>query len=362
MTRCDSHILWFADLGHDSWSLVGGKNASLGEMMRCGVRVPAGFALTTDAFDEFLERDGLRGAIHDVLGGLGPKDPTAVEEASTKIRALIEAAPLSPSLEAELVTCYAALAEQIGTPNPPVAVRSSGTGEDTVEASFAGQAETYLWVEGPESLVLHVRRCWSSLYTAQAISYRAEMGFPPESSSISVGIQSMVDSRVAGVMFTLSPISGDPGKIVVEGSWGLGVSVVGGEVTPDDYWVDKVTLEILRRSVSRKHVKYVPDPGAGGVACVEVPAQDQEIPCLRDEEVIELARLGKALERSYGSALDIEWAIDQRLPFPDNVMMLQCRPETVWSNRPVEPIVRPKASALDCVLGAVLPAPRRGGS
>jgi pyruvate,water dikinase len=354
-----SHILWFDDLGHDSWSLVGGKNASLGEMIRRGVRVPPGFAVTTDAFDAFLEHAGLRQPIHEALGGLDYHDAAAVEMASAQIRRLIESAPFPESLEEELAASYAALADKLGTSRPPVAVRSSGTAEDTVEASFAGQAETYLFVEGPESLTVHTRRCWSSVYTASAISYRAKMGFPADSVSISVGVQSMVDSRVAGVMFTLSPVSGDRSKIVVEASWGLGLSVVGGEVTPDDYWVDKVTLGILRRSICRKLVKYVPDPGAGGVACVEVPPEQQEIPCLSDEEVTELARLGKALEASYGSARDIEWAIDARLAFPDNVLMLQCRPETVWSNRPVEPTAHARASTLEYVLGAMLPSSRR---
>lgn len=353
-----SHILWFEELGEDSVSLVGGKNASLGEMMRRGVRVPSGFAVTTDAYDMFIEHAGLGGPIHEALWGLDPHDATAVELASVKIRRLIESAPLPRSLEDELAVSYSALGEKLGTPRPQVAVRSSGTGEDTVEASFAGQAETYLYVEGQESLALHTRRCWSSLFTAQAISYRARLGFPPDSASISVGVQSMVDSRVAGVMFTLSPVSGDRSKIVVEASWGLGLSVVGGEVTPDDYWVDKVTLGILRRSICSKLVKYVPDP-AGGVACVDVPPEQREMPCLTDGEVTEIARLGKVLEASYGSARDIEWAIDARLRFPDNILMLQCRPETVWSNRPVEPTARSRASGLDYVLGAMLPTPRQ---
>ena len=358
MVTGTSHILWFDDLAEGSWSLVGGKNASLGEMMRRGVRVPPGFAVTTDAYDTFIEHAGLRQPIHEALSGLDYHDAVAVELASAEVRRLIESAPLPRSLEDELAASYAALGEKLGTPRPSVAVRSSGTGEDTVEASFAGQAETYLYVEGRESLAVHTRRCWSSLFTAQAISYRARMGLPADSISISVGVQSMVDSRVAGVMFTLSPVSGDRSKIVIEASWGLGLSVVGGEVTPDDYWVDKVTLGILRRSICHKLVKYVPDPGAGGVACVDVPPEEQGVPCLSDEEVTELARLGKALEASYGSARDIEWAIDARLAFPDNVLMLQCRPETVWSNRPVEPTAHARASSLDYVLGAMVPTPR----
>ncbi len=362
MAASRPHILWFGDLGHESWHLVGGKNAGLGEMMRRGVRVPPGFALTTVAFDAFLEHAGLRRAIRRSLEGLDPHDPNAIDGASAEIRELMESAPLPGAVEEDLAASYAVLAEKLGTPRPPVAVRSSATAEDTAEASFAGQQESYLCVAGPESLALYARRCWSSLYTSQAISYRLEIGSAADSASISVGVQSMVDARVAGVMFTISPISGDPSKIVVEASWGLGLCVVGGEVTPDDYWVDKVTLGILRRSICRKHVKYVPDPRTGGVARLEVPAAEQQIPCLSDEEVLELARLGKALEASYGSALDIEWAIDARLDFPESVMMLQCRPETVWSNRPVEPITHARANTLDYVLGALMPRARPGSS
>ncbi|MHB8244291.1 MAG: PEP/pyruvate-binding domain-containing protein [Acidimicrobiales bacterium] len=356
------YVLWFDDLGRESCSLVGGKNAGLGEMMRNGVRVPMGFALTTEAYDAFVEHAGLRPCIHRALEGLDPHEPDGLDAASAEIRSRIEEVAFPNSIEEALGASYAALGTRLGTSLPPVAVRSSATAEDTAEASFAGQQETYLWVEGLESLALHARRCWSSLYTAQAISYRAEMGFPPGSASMSVGVQSMVDARAAGVMFTVSPVSGDRSKIVLEASWGLGLGVVGGEVTPDNYWVDKVTLGILRRSVCRKHLKYVADPRAGGVACVEVPLHEQEVPCLSDEEVTELARLGKQLEVSYGAALDIEWAIDARLPFPEAVVMLQCRPETVWSNRPVEPVAHVAASPVDYVLGAIMPHARSSKS
>jgi pyruvate, water dikinase len=354
MAAQDSHILWFRDLGHESRPLVGGKNASLGEMMRVGVRVPTGFALTTRAYDAFLEHAGLRPHIHAALGGLDHEDTDAVEEVSRRLRSLIEGATLPGSVEQELRDSYAALAAETLTTAPPVAVRSSATAEDLEGASFAGQQETFLWVRGPESLGHHALRCWSSLFTAEAITYRARMGFPPESVSISVGVQRMVDARVAGVMFTLNPINGDPSKIVIEASWGLGLSVVGGEVTPDDYWVDKVTLDVIKRSICQKAIKYVPHPGGSGVARVDVPADAQGTACLSDQEVVELARLGKALEGTYGSPRDIEWAIDDQLPFPDNVLMLQCRPETVWSQRAAAPLAAPQPARVDYVVGALL--------
>ncbi len=355
-----SHILWFQDLRPEARSLVGSKNASLGEMMREGLRVPSGFALTTLAYDAFIENAGLRPRIHTALGGLDPEDTGAVEAISRGLRAEIERATLPRSVAEELRLSYAVLAEEACTPTPPVAVRSSGTAEDMAGASFAGQQDTYLWVQGVESLASHTLRCWSSLFTPQAISYRARMGYPPEAVSMSVGVQRMVDARVAGVMFTVNPLNGDPSKIVIEASWGLGLSVVGGEVTPDDYWVDKVTLGVIRRNVCRKATKYVRDPAGGGVSVVAVPEPAQAVPCLTDGEVIELARLGKALEVVCGSARDIEWAIDEVLPSPDNVLLLQCRPETIWSRRRAEPLVAPKATGIDYVLGAMLgPPPRK---
>ena len=354
-----SHIIWFRDFVPEARPLIGGKNASLGEMMRGGLRVPSGFALTTLAYDAFIEHAGLRPRIHAALGGLDPEDTAAVEEISRELRAQIERATLPHSVAEELRQSYAVLAEESRTPTPPVAVRSSATAEDMEGASFAGQQETYLWIQGAESLAYHALRCWSSLFTPQAITYRARMDFPLESISMSVGVQRMVDARVAGVMFTLNPLNGDPSKIVVEASWGLGLSVVGGEVTPDDYWVDKVTLTVIRRNICHKAIKYVPDPAGGGVSIVDVPEAAQAAPCLTDEEVVELATLGKALEVTSGSARDIEWAIDEVLPFPANVLLLQCRPETIWSRRVAEPLVKPKSSGLDYVLDALLSTQRR---
>lgn len=353
-----TYVLWFRDLGREARSLVGGKNASLGELMKAGVRVPSGFALTSHAYESFLARGGLRRAIDAALAPVDPTDQLALERASLLVREMMEATPLPEDVEAALTASYGALAEEARRTEVPVAVRSSATSEDSAAASFAGQQETYLWVHGARSLARHTRRCWSSLYTPQAISYRARLGLPPDSASMSVGVQRMVDARVAGVMFTLNPLNGDLSKIVIEASWGLGLSVVGGEVMPDRYWVDKVTLDVIQRTIAAKTLQYVPAPG-GGVARAEVPLAMQEIACLSDAEVAELALLGKAIERSYGSPRDIEWAIDGNLPFPDNVLMLQCRPETLWSRRRAEPLVEPRASPLDYVTDALLARLRR---
>lgn len=357
------YVLWFRDLGREARSLVGGKNASLGELMQAGVRVPPGFALTSRAYEAFLAGAGLGREIGAALASVDTGDEAELERTSRRLRALIEVTPLPDDVERELVASYRALADEAGTPDPPVAVRSSAMLEDSAEASFAGLQDTYLWVHGERSLARHALRCWSSLYTPQAISYRARLGLPPDAALMSVGVQRMVDARAAGVMFTLNPLNGDLSKIVIEASWGLGTAVVGGEVMPDRYWVDKVTLDVLQRTISSKAVRYLRAEG-GGVIRADVPPRLRDVPCLSDEEVAELALLGKAIERSYGSPRDIEWAVDGSLPFPDNVVMLQCRPETVWSRRAATPLVTPKEKPLDYVTEAMISLlrGRRGSS
>ncbi len=357
-----AYVRWFTDLRADAWPLVGGKNAGLGELLHAGLRVPAGFALTTHAYECFLERGGIRWTIQHTLAAVDPEDTAGLEAASGRVRRLIEETPLPAEVEAEVLTSYADLARHCRTPDPPVAVRSSATGEDSAQASFAGQQETYLWVQGGRGVAEHTRRCWSSLYTPQAIAYRARMGVPNVAASMSVGVQQMVDARVAGVLFTLNPLNGDRSKIVVEASWGLGVSVVGGEVTPDEYWVDKVTLDLIRRTISPKTTQYLPAPRASGVTCEPVPADLHLVPCLRDEEVVELARLGKLVEQHHGAPRDIEWAIDRYLPFPEGVLLLQSRPETVWTRREAVPIARPRASSLEYVTDVLLGASRSAAS
>ena len=347
------YILPFRDLGREARSLVGGKNASLGALLRAGARVPPGFALTIHAYESFLEHAGLRDRLRSTVSSADPADSEALERASRSARELIEGAAVPADLALALRTSYESLADELGTADLPVAVRSSAIAEDSAEASFAGQQETFLWVRGADSLARQTLRCWSSLYTPQALAYRAQLGYPLDGAAMGVAVQSMVDARVAGVMFTLNPTSGDVATIVIEASWGLGTTVVGGEVTPDEYWIEKVTLAVLRRTIATKTAQDVAAEG-GGVAREAVPAPLQDVPCLTDDEVRELARLGKIMERDAGSVQDIEWAIDRRLAFPESVLLLQCRPETVWSRRVARPLIEPKATALDYVTDAML--------
>jgi pyruvate,water dikinase len=230
-----------------------------------------------------------------------------------------------------------------------VAVRSSATMEDLEDASFAGQQESYLGVRGAGDVVAAVRRCWASLFMPQALVYRAHMGLAAVEPRMSVGVQEMVDARVAGVTFTLNPVNGDRSKIAVEVCWGLAQSLVNGEITPDRYLVDKVTLGILTRSIASQDTEERLDATRGEVVSVPVPAERRELPCLADEDVVEIARLAKRLERTQGRPLDIEWAVGPGDRFGEAVRLVQARPETVWSRRAPVPIVPPLARPLDYI-------------
>ncbi len=234
-------------------------------------------------------------------------------------------------IEAAIIDAYKKLSEKTRVVDVFVAVRSSATAEDLPDASFAGQQETYLNVRGADELIEKTVKCWSSLFTPRAIFYRTQKGFRHEDVLISVGVQKMVNSKAAGVAFTLNPVTGDRSQIVIEGNWGLGESVVSGSVTPDLYVIDKKTLKIVDKKIAKKTVEYVRDPKTGKTIHAEVPEERQEIPCLTDEEVRRLAELAKKIEEHYGRPQDIEWAIDKDLPFPENVFIVQSRPETVLS-------------------------------
>ncbi len=326
-------IIWFEELQKEDIPLVGGKCANLGEMINAGIPVPPGFAVTAYAYKKFIEESGIAEKIYDILDETikDPKDPKQYEEASKKIRSLIESTPMPKNIEDEILRAYRELNKRLGLKEVFVAVRSSATAEDLPGASFAGQQDTYLNIRGEKELLDSVRKCWSSLFTPRAIFYRTEKGFRHERVLISVAIQKMVNSRSAGVMFTLHPVTGDRNKIVVESVWGLGEAIVSGAVTPDHFEVDKTSLKIIAKSTAKKTVEYVRDAKTGKTIHVEVPPERQEAPSLTEEEVIELARIGKKIEEHYGVPQDIEFAVDKELTFPNNIFIVQSRPETVWS-------------------------------
>jgi pyruvate, water dikinase len=326
-----AYTLWFDEYEDDHRPLVGGKNASLGAMMRAGLPVPPGFALTTEAY-EILRQPELQAAVNGRLTEADHRDPVEMQQVSKIVRGLIEAATLPADIEQAIRDCYAALCAYCETDDVPVAVRSSATAEDLPDASFAGQQDTYLWVCGAGAVLDHVKRCWSSVFTDRAIAYRERTGHDHDVISMSVGIQKMVEPKAAGVAFTLNPSDGDRSQIAIDASWGLGEAVVSGEVTPDNFMVDKVLFEIVSRTISPKTVEY--RINGQRVEVAEVPPDRQMASCLTDEEIKQVARLARRAEKHYGCPQDIEWAVDECLPDGENVVLLQSRPETVWSNRP----------------------------
>ncbi len=336
-------ILNFKNADKTSLPLVGGKNASLGEMIKAGIRVPPGFAVTTDSYQTFITDTGIGDAIFTLLADLDVDDVEALNNASVSIQKLMNNAAMPQHVLEAIQENYGKLCLSCGTDTLPVAVRSSATAEDLPTASFAGQQDTYLWIEGADKVVESVKRCWASLYTPRAISYRVKNNFPHEKVLISIGVQKMVNSKAAGVMFTLNPTNGDPSKVVIEGSWGLGETVVSGSVTPDKFVVDKVIMEVSDKTISFKHIECVYNAEKGGVIDADVDPDRQKKCCLEDREVIELVQMAKHIEKHYGRPMDIEWAIDQDVPFPENVFIVQARPETVWSQKKKESVIGKKS-------------------
>lgn len=329
---------------------AGGKGASLGELERAGLRVPPGFVVTAAAFERFLAAADPRRELRSRIERLDPDDSAALAAAAVEARRRIESFAIPADLARSIADAYAELCRD--DREAPVAVRSSATAEDSEDASFAGLQDTYLWVRGAAAAATMVRRCWASLYGEASVSYRRRRKLSEDDVAMGVVVQRMVRARCAGVMFTCSPTTGDRSVIAVEASWGLGSALVSGEVTPDRYAVNKVTLEILSRTMSAKTVRHVPLP-QGGVGAEEVPEDDQLRACLTDDELKELARLGLRVESHYGKPQDIEWAIEDGAESPASVYLLQSRPETVWASRRAEPIARPKATAFDHVAAAL---------
>ncbi len=351
---------WFEECDLESIPLVGGKNGSLGELIKAGIPVPPGFAVTTEMYQRFLDEGGIREEILKCAESVRHDDTSSGEAASRKIRQIIEQTPVSLDIEDYVGEFYRQLSKKSQVPAVPAAVRSSATAEDLPDASFAGQQDTFLWIRGIDDIIKHMRKCWSSLFTARAMAYRAKMGFAHDQVAISVGIQKMVNSWTAGVMFTLNPANGDTSTIVVDANWGFGESVVSGECTPDNFVVNKVTLEIIKRTISPKECLYTTNPETHAVERHEIPEERRTNQCIIDDDIISLARIGKRIEQHYCKAMDIEWAIDKDLPAAGRVMIVQSRPETVWSTKEVEPVCKPGASVLEHIVAGLVAGKKIG--
>jgi len=352
-SRKEKRILWFEELTKNDIPLVGGKNANLGEMTQAKIPVPPGFAITAHAYYEFITKTGIAEKIYKIIDETvtDVNDPKQYDEASKKIRRLIESTPMPTEIEKSIRDAYDELNKQTDMDEVFVAVRSSATAEDLPDASFAGQQETFLNVRGADDLIDNTIKCWSSLFTPRAIFYRNEKGFKHEQVLISVGVQKMVNAKAAGVIFTLDPVTGETDKIVIEANWGLGESVVSGSVTPDHYVVDKQTLNLVDKKVTQKTVEYIRDSETGKTIHANVPRDRQEQPCLTDEEIKRLAEISRTIEDHYGKAQDIEFSVDRDLTFPQNIFIVQSRPETVWTLKKEAPAVeKPKPLAAPTTL------------
>jgi pyruvate,water dikinase len=332
----------------------GGKSANLGELLAAEIPVPPGFALSTAAFATFVRDAGLQDSIDRALAGIDGGDVATIARASGAIAEAMREAPVPASVRDEVVARYAGLGED----SPPVAVRSSAVGEDSQDATFAGQQETYLWVRGAENVCEALRDCWVSLYSPPAISYRLRLGDRGATPAPAMGVtvQSMVDAEVSGVMFTCNPVSGDPSMVAINASWGLGLAVVGGEVTPDEYLVSKVTREVVREHVHDKDVQYVPDSGGSGAIRVAIPDDKREQRCLDQPALERLVDVARRIERYFGSHQDIEWALAR--DSDGELFVVQTRPVTAMAKK----AGKPKAeSALSLIMSTFGATPRSDG-
>ncbi|MFZ1992097.1 MAG: PEP/pyruvate-binding domain-containing protein [Alphaproteobacteria bacterium] len=348
--KAEPTLKWFKDIALADRPTVGGKGASLGELTRAGINVPPGFVVPVATFEMFLGAIDPHGKIRRSIDGLQGTDLAALSAAAGEIRGRITSERMPPEIEDGIANAYRDIAT--GERDVPVAVRSSATSEDSEDASFAGLQDTYLWVRGAADVLEHVRKCWASLYNTESVTYRHRLKLPEDQVAMAVVVQRMALARSAGVMFTRSPTTGDRSIIVIESSWGLGSALVSGEVTPDRFVVNKVTSEITHRTVSQKLIRHSPDLPKGGVYEEEVPHDQQTQPSLLDHEIAELAATAKNIERHYGRAQDIEWAVADESG-KSVIYLLQSRPETVWSSKDAAPVAKPKATAFDHVFAAL---------
>lgn len=338
-----SYISWFADVGLDDRAHVGGKGASLGELHCAGIAVPPGFVVSTAAFERFLETIEAEYPVRSQIEALDAEDLPAITACCEAVRGRLEQTPLPRQVHEAIESAHAQLC---GAQDMALAVRSSATTEDATDASFAGLQDTYLWVQDLTQTLHRVRSCWASLYSVESVSYRRKRKLPEQAVAMAVVVQVMVDARTAGVMFTRSPTTGDRSVITIEGAWGLGSAVVGGEVTPDRWVLGKVTGEITVREISDKAIRHAP-AARGGIETRSVAETSRRAPCLSDEELLALREIARRVERHYRCPQDIEWAVERA---SGEVLLLQSRPETVWSSKSRAPLARAAGNPLTHVM------------
>ena len=315
------YVVKFEDLNKSDIGIAGGKGANLGELTQAGIPVPPGFVVTAETYEKFMEDSGINGQVMAILEKIDINDTKALQEAAEEIKALIISTPIPEDMTTLIVEAYNQLCHRVGEDDTDVAIRSSATAEDLPEASFAGQQDTFLHVSGNDEVMEYIRKCWASLFEARAIFYREENNFEHSKVFIAVVVQKMANADKAGVMFTVNPSTGEE-IALIEGSWGLGEAVVSGDVTPDNYQVDKKNNEIINVTISDKKVMYTNDEEGTSVK-VDVPDELRKERVLSDEELIELTEMGKRVQAHYAEPMDTEWAFEN-----GELFLLQARPIT----------------------------------
>jgi len=321
--------------------IVGKKCANLGELTNGGFHVPPGFALSVVAYDRFMKETDATQQLLRILADFkaNPEDVADTEKydvLSKKIRSIVESIKMPPDMEQTVKQYYGDLCRETGKNDLFVATRSAGP------VSHPGQYETYLNVSGADDVVANVVRVWASTFNTRSIIARARLGLPLHYDPIGVAVLTMVDSKAAGVMFTINPINGDRSKVALEAGFGFGEAVVSGNVNPDRYLVNKVTLEIEESVISDKGNEFAYNPATRTMEYKELPSARRKCPCLNEQEVIELTKIAKKVEAHFGVPQDIEFAVSGSLPFPESIFLVQARPESVWGKKKPESVLGKK--------------------
>jgi pyruvate,water dikinase len=316
-------VYWLDELSKEYNDLVGKKCANLGELKKLGLRVPHGFALSVKAYEHFMEATGLKKEVERIVdkelaGGIDmERDVDRLIEVSRRIREVIENASMPPDLGQPISLYYRRLENELAMPGVACAVRSSGA------VSMPGQMETYLNVRGEDAIIEHVKKVWGSAFTTRAIAFRLDNKMPVSWAPIGVAVIMMIDAKSAGVILTVLPNIGDLDRAIVEGNYGLGESVVSGEITPDSFVVHKQDMAVESRSIGQKSKMVI--YGEKGTVLCEVPPEDRGLPCIEDHEILEIVRVAKQVEEHFGNPQDMEWVVDKRFAFPENIFWVQAR-------------------------------------
>lgn len=331
------YVVKFEDLNKSDIGIAGGKGANLGELTQAGIPVPPGYVVTAETYEKFMEDAGINEKVMDILNNIDINDTKELQKAAEEIKSIIISTPIPEDMSTLIIEAYNQLCQRVDEDDVDVAIRSSATAEDLPEASFAGQQDTFLHVSGPDEVIDYVRKCWASLFEARAIFYREENNFEHSKVLIAVVVQKMANADKAGVMFTVNPSTGED-IALIEGSWGLGEAVVSGDVTPDNYAVDKSNNKIVNVAISDKKVMYTNDENGTSIK-IKVPEELREKRVLNDAELIELTNMGKRVQKHYGEPMDTEWAFEK-----GNLFLLQARPITTLGDSKItgEPSIEDK--------------------